>query len=270
MQNIHASSIVEDGAKIGDNTTIGPFCHIGPNVKLGDGCVLHSHVSIQGNTTIGDNCIFFPTAIIGGPPQNGGHKGGFSELKIGNHCTFREGVTAHLGTDTARALTNIGDHGMFLANSHIAHDCSLGDHVTLANGALLAGHVEIGSHVIMGGGAAVHQFVRVGHHAFIGGLAGITADLIPFGMAIGNRADLSGLNIIGLRRSGLARSDIHALRRSYKRVFDKELGNLNENVEAMNAEDNPAIVQDLLDFLSTSEKRSYLVPPLKGRAGTDG
>lgn len=269
MQTIHPSSIIEDGAEIGDGVKIGPFCHIGPNVKLGDHCILHSHVSILGHTTIGAHCAFFPMTVIGGPPQNAGHKGGFSELRIGAHCTFREGATAHCGTDTARALTNIGDHGMFLSNTHVAHDCDVGAHVTFATGAAIAGHVTLGDRVIMGGGSAVHQFVRVGHHAFVGGLAGVTADLIPYGMAIGNRADLSGLNIVGLKRSGLPRSDIHALRRSYKQIFDKSLGTLSENVARMKAAENPEIVEDLLTFLSTTEKRNYLVPPLKGRASTD-
>ena len=269
MGNIHPSSVIENGAEIGADVTIGPFCHVGPDVKLGDGCQLHSHVSIQGNTEIGDNCTFFPTAVMGGAPQNTSHKDGFSELKIGKNCTFREGSTANLGTDTARALTDIGDNCMFFANTHVAHDCSIGNNVTFVNGSGVAGHVEMGDNVIVGGGAAIHQFVRIGHHAFVGGLAGITADLIPFGMAIGNRASLSGLNLVGLKRSGYARADIYALRQCYKQVFDRSLGTLSENVERMKGEDNSTIVQDILSFLSSTEKRSYLVPPLKGSASKE-
>lgn len=265
MLNIHPTSIIEDGAEIGEGTTIGPFCHIGPNVKLGKNNTLHSHVSLQGHTTLGDHNSIYPLAVMGGPPQNARHKGGFSELRIGSHCTFREGFTAHVGTDTARALTLIGNHGMFCAHSHVAHDCIVGDHVTIVNNSGLSGHVELGDHAIVAGGAGVHQFVRVGRGAFIGALAGVSSDVIPYGMAVGNRANLSGLNIIGLKRSGAQRSDIHALRRAYKEVFDKSLGTLTENVERMKRQDNSVLVTEMLDFLSTSGERNYLVPPVKGR-----
>ena len=167
----------------------------------------------MGATTIGAGSRIYPQAALGGPPQNAKHKGGRTTLVIGANCTIREGVTMHVGTDTSRGETIVGDNGNFLAYTHIAHDCIVGNNATFANGATLAGHCEIGDNVIIGGLTAIHQFVRIGDNAFLAGCSAIPGDVIPFGIARGNRAKLRGLNVIGMKRSGLPRAEIHAARR---------------------------------------------------------
>lgn len=223
---------------------------------------LHSHVVVTGATTLGTGCEVFPQAVLGCPPQNTKHQGGRTTLTIGAGTVIREGVTMHTGTDTARGATTVGSNCNFLAYSHVSHDSVIGDHVTFANNVMLGGHCEIGDYVIIGGGAALHQFVRVGHHAFVGGLTGIEGDLIPFGMATGNRADLGGLNIIGMRRSGIDRSEIHALRHAYKALFDRSRP-VRENAELVAAEyaDVP-VVQDVVAFVQHGGKRAFVTPPL--------
>ncbi len=176
---IHPAAVVEDGAELGVNVEIGPFCHVGSKVKLGDNVRLMSHVVVLGSTSIGDDTQIFPNAVLGCAPQNVHYRGEETELVIGRSCTIREGVTMHPGMPDFGGKTLVGDHCMFLAYSHVAHDCRVGDHVILSNNVMLAGHVQIGERVIMGGGAAVHQFTRIGHHAFIGGLAGGEHDGLP-------------------------------------------------------------------------------------------
>ncbi len=267
--SIHATSIVEDGARIGENVRIGPFCHVGPDAELGNGVELLSHVAIAGATTVGANCRIYPNAVLGYEPQNTKHKGGRTTLTIGASTVIREGVTMHTGTDTARGATEVGANCMFLAYSHVSHDSRIGNHVTFANNVMIGGHCDIGDHVIIGGGAALHQFVRIGHHAFVGGLTGIEGDLIPFGMATGDRAKLNGLNIIGMKRAGMVRADIHALRHAYRKLFDRARP-VQENA-AIVAEEfagSPA-VQDVVAFIRTSGKRAFTTPPLN-RSGDDG
>ncbi|RVA66959.1 acyl-ACP--UDP-N-acetylglucosamine O-acyltransferase, partial [Mesorhizobium sp. M7A.F.Ca.CA.001.08.1.1] len=219
--SIHASSIVEEGAKIGQGVRIGPFCHVGADVVIGDDVELVSHVSVMGATSIGASTKVYPMATLGAPPQNTKHKGGRTTLVIGRNCTIREGVTMHLGTDSSRGETTVGDNGNFLAYAHIAHDCVVGNNATFANGATLGGHCEVGNNVYIGGLTAVHQFVRIGDNAFLGGCSAIVGDVIPFAIAVGNRASLRGLNIIGLKRSGLPRSEILVLRKAYRMIFDR-------------------------------------------------
>ena len=262
---VHPSSVVEQGAQLGANVRIGPFCHIGPDVTLGDGVELVSHVSISGATTLGDGCKVHPQAVLGQPPQNVRHKGGRTTLVVGKNCTIREGVTFHLGTDTSRGETRVGDNGNFLAFTHVAHDCIVGNNVTMANGAVLAGHCEVGDFVIMGGLSAVHQFTRIGHHAFIGGLSGVEGDVIPYGMVIGARGRLRGLNIIGMKRSGVSRPDIHALRHAYRQIFDPAAP-VADNIAAAREEyAGSAAVNDVLDFMTERGKRHFVVPPLGGK-----
>ncbi|MDP2733782.1 MAG: acyl-ACP--UDP-N-acetylglucosamine O-acyltransferase, partial [Hoeflea sp.] len=217
---IHPSAIVEEGAVLGRNVEIGPFCVVGSKARLGNNVRLMSHVVIDGNTTIGEGTIVFPNAVLGCAPQNIHYKGEDTELIIGRSCTIREGVTMHPGMPDYGGRTTVGDNSMFLAYSHVAHDCHVGDNVILSNNVMLAGHVTIGDRVIMGGGAAVHQFTRIGHHAFIGGLAAVSNDVIPYGMLNGNPGVLMGLNIIGMQRSGFDKPAIHAVRRAYKMIFD--------------------------------------------------
>ncbi|MCC2096717.1 MAG: acyl-ACP--UDP-N-acetylglucosamine O-acyltransferase [Hyphomicrobiales bacterium] len=257
---VHATAVVEPGATLGVNVRIGPFCHVGPGAVLGDGVELKSHVAVAGRTTIGPRTRIFPFASIGHEPQDLKFHGEETELLIGSDCTIREGVTMNPGTEGGGAKTVVGDHCTLLANSHVAHDCVVGDHVILSNNVMLAGHTRIGEYVIMGGGSAVHQFVRVGNHAFVGGLAGVENDVIPYGMALGNRAGLAGLNLVGLRRRGFSRDIIHDLRRAYRLLFAAE-GTLKERLADVAEEfDTHPQVHEILDFIRAGGDRALCVP----------
>lgn len=266
---IHPSSVIEAGAQIGAGARIGPFCHVGPDVVIGDNVELFGHVSVMNATSIGAGTKVYPMATLGAPPQNTKHKGGRTTLSIGANCTIREGVTMHVGTDTSRGETTVGDNGNFLAYAHIAHDCAVGNNATFANGATLGGHCEVGDNVYIGGLSAVHQFVRIGDNAFLAGCSAIVGDVIPFAIAVGNRASLRGLNVIGLKRSGLPRSEIQLLRRCYKLIFDRSR-TVAENVELARAEfsGSPAAMK-IIDFISNRGHRHYAVPRLKGEAADD-
>lgn len=257
---IHSSAVVEDGARIGEGVRIGPFCHVGPGVTLGDGCELVSHAVVAGRTRIGPRTRLYPFASIGHPPQDLKYRGEPSTLTIGADCLIREGVTMNPGTAGGGLETVVGDRCTFLANSHVGHDCHVGSDVIFSNNVMLAGHCRVGDFAILGGGAAVIQFARVGAHAFVGGLSGLENDCIPYGMALGNRAYLSGLNIIGLQRRGFSREDIHALRRAYRLLFALE-GTLMERVEDVAAEfDEHPTVKEILDFIRVGGKRSICTP----------
>jgi UDP-N-acetylglucosamine acyltransferase len=262
VSSIHPTSIIEQGAKIGNGVSIGPFCHVGSEAVIGDDVVLFSHVVIMGPTTLGSGSKVYPNAVLGGDPQNTKHKGGHTTLIIGKNCVIREGVTMHRGTDGSRGMTTVGENCMFLAYAHVAHDCVIGDNVTFSNNVMIGGHVTIGNNVIIGGGAAIHQFTRVGHHAFIGGLAALAHDLIPYGMAIGNHAYLGGLNIVGMKRSGIERPEIHNLRHAVRMLFDrtKPIKIRAEDVRVAFAKS--AAVADLIEFITTDTKRAYCTPPL--------
>ena len=267
---IHPSAVIESGARIGTGERIGPFSHVSADATIGDDVELVGHVSVLGATTIGAGTKVFPMATLGAPPQNAKHQGGRTTLIIGANCTIREGVTMHTGTDTSRGETIVGENGNFLAYAHIAHDCIVGRNVTFANGATLGGHCEIGDNVNIGGLTAVHQFVRVGNNAFIGGCSAVVGDVIPFAIAVGNRAKLRGLNIVGLKRSGLPRSEIHLLRRCYRTLFDHSRA-VSENVEIARAEFGESeTAMKIVDFIDNRAKRHYTVPPLKSGAGDDG
>lgn len=267
--NIHPSAVVEAGAQIGSGARIGPFCHIGADAIVGDNVELVGHVSVQGATTIGAGTKVWPMTVLGAPPQNTKHKGGRTTLVIGANCTIRENVTMHLGTDDSRGETIVGDNGFFLAYSHIGHDSVVGKNATFANGATLGGHCEIGDNVYIGGLSAVHQFVRVGDNAFLAGCSAFVGDVIPYAIAVGNRAKLRGLNIVGLKRFGVPRSEIHLLRRAYNTIFDPSR-TVAENVELAKAEfsGSPAAMK-IIDFITSRGKRHYTVPPLKGGADDD-
>ncbi len=257
---IHKTAIVEDGAKIGAGAKIGPFCMVGPEVELGEGCELVSHVAVAGQTTIGARTRIFPFASIGHIPQDLKYRGEPSTLDIGSDCTLREGVTMNPGTEGGGLKTVIGDRCAFLANSHVGHDTKVGNDVILSNNVMLAGHVTVGDFVIFGGGAAVIQFARVGSHAFVGGLTGLENDLIPYGMAMGNRAHLAGLNIIGLRRRGFTREQIHEIRRAYRLLFADE-GTLAERVEDVAGEfDTHPFIHEILDFIREGKDRAICTP----------
>ena len=270
---IHPSAVVESGAVLGSNVEIGPFCLVGAEAVIGDGVRLANHVSVTGATTIGAGTQVQAFAALGGPPQDRKHKGGRSTLTIGANCDIRESVTMHRGTDYGRAATVVGDNGFFLAYSHVAHDCIVGDNVTLTHASTLGGHCEVGDGAIIGGHAAVHQFVRIGHHAFVAGMAAVVGDVIPYGMAVGNRASLRGFNIIGLKRSGMSRSELSTMRAAYRMLFSPEK-TVAENAEEVRAAfAQSAAVMDILDFLTGRGKRHFTVPALGDRgedAGDDG
>ena len=263
---IHPTAIIDRGARLGANVRIGPFCVVGADAVLGDNVELLNHVTIMGATTLGEGCKVFPQAVLGAPPQNTKHKGGKTTLSIGRNTTIREGVTMHTGTDTSHGATVVGENGNFLAYTHIAHDCIVGNNVTFANAATLGGHVEVGDNVIIGGLTAVHQVVRIGDNAFIGGACGIAGDVIPFGMAEGNRAHLRGFNIIGMKRAGIPRSEIYTLRAAYRVLFD-EAHPVSENVERVRVEfSGSPTVMKIVDFITSRGKRHFCVPPRgKGR-----
>lgn len=257
---IHPSAVIEPGAKLGDGVIIGPFTYVGAGVTLGDGVELKNHVSVMGNTTIGEKTRVFPFASLGAEPQDLKYRGEASTLVIGARCAIREGVTMNPGTAGGRMTTEVGDDCTFLANSHVGHDCKVGNHVILSNNVMLAGHVTVGNYVIFGGGSAAIQFSRVGDHAFVGGLSGIENDLIPYGLAMGNRAHLAGLNLVGLKRRGFDREVIHDLRRAWRLLFAPE-GTLKERMEdvALEFPSQPQ-VHEILDFIRDGGERSICTP----------
>lgn len=259
--SIHPTAFVEEGAQLGEGVKIGPFVHIGPHVVLGDGVEVMSHAMVMNDTTIGANTRIFPHAIIGGEPQNGAYKGERTTLSVGKNNVIREGVTMNIGTGNARGYTTVGDNCMFLAYAHVAHDCVLGNNVTFANNVMIGGHTTIGDYVIVGGGAGIHQFCTIGHHAFIGGISAVVNDVIPFGMVVGSRAYLSGLNLVGMKRSGMARDDIHALRHAYKGLFADNGKTLRENAADLKTKyADSASVQDMADFILADSKRKFITP----------
>jgi UDP-N-acetylglucosamine acyltransferase len=260
--SIHASSVIEPGAIVGKGVKIGPFCVIGPDAVIGDGVELTSHVVVAGRTSIGARTKIFPFSSIGHQPQDLKYKGEPSTLTIGADCMIREGVTMNPGTEGGGMKTVIGDKCVFLADSHVGHDCIIGNNVIFSHSAMAAGHCSIADYVIISGGAAVIQFARIGQHAFVGGLSGLENDLIPYGMAIGNRAHLQGLNIIGLQRRGFSRPEIHALRRAYRLLFAPE-GTLKERVDDVaNEFKGEPCVHEILDFIrgGVNSKRSLCTP----------
>lgn len=257
---VHPTAVIEPGASLGDGVNIGPYCVIGSDVVLDEGVEAKSHVVVAGYTRIGARTRLFPFASIGHQPQDLKFKGELTTLTIGADCIIREGVTMNPGTEGGGSKTVIGDHCTFLANSHVGHDCLVGNNVIFSNNVMLAGHCTVGDFVIIGGGAAVIQFARVGAHSFLGGMSGLENDLIPYGMALGNRAYLSGLNIIGLQRRGFSRTDIHDMRRAYRLLFAAE-GTLMERVEDVATEfkDHPIVIE-IVDFIRAGGKRSLCTP----------
>ncbi|TAL80792.1 MAG: acyl-ACP--UDP-N-acetylglucosamine O-acyltransferase [Beijerinckiaceae bacterium] len=257
---VHPSAVVEPGAHLGSGVRVGPFCHVGSSVELGPGVELLSHVAVAGRTQIGPRTRLFPFASIGHAPQDLKYRGEPSSLTIGADCIIREGVTINPGTQAGGMVTRIGDRCAFLANAHIGHDCRIGNDVVLSNNVMIAGHVTIGDWAALGGGAAVIQFTRIGAHAFLGGVSGLDHDLIPFGLAVGNRARLAGLNLVGLKRRGFSREAINELRRAYRLLFAPE-GTLQERLaDVTKAFAGNAQVKAILDFLNESGDRSICMP----------
>lgn len=268
--SIHPTAIVDPAAQLGEGVEIGPWCQVGPGAVLGARAVLASHVIIEGVTRIGEGTSVGHHSVIGGLPQTTRHKGTPTSVEIGAHCTIRDFVTINAGSDMSRGVTSVGDHCFIMTQAHVAHDCEVGNHVTLVNCVMLAGHVEIGDFAILGGGAAVHQFAKIGHRAFVGGLTGIAGNLIPYGMATGNRANLQGLNLVGLKRAGTVRSEIHGLRAFYRALFDRSQGTVQENAARLRADGGlPAAALEIIDFVAAGGKRGLLTPPISANPDAD-
>ena len=266
MKNIHETAIIEDGASIGNNVSIGPYSIVGSDVTLCNGVELLSHVVIWGNTEIGENTQVFPFTSLGYQPQDMKYKGEDSQLIIGKNNIIREHVTMNPGTEGGGLTTQIGDNCLFMVGSHVAHDCKINNNVVLVNNATLAGHVTIEEWAIIGGLSAIHQFVRIGKHAMIGGKTGVAEDVIPYGSVIGNRARLSGLNIVGLKRRGFSREDIHNLRKAYRLIFAEE-GTLSERIQDVaDLFPKTEAVHDIIDFITADSSRSICQPKLKDAA----
>lgn len=260
---IHPSSFIASTVQLGKNVQIGPFTCIEGEVIIGDDVRVHSHVSIAGRTNIGARTQIFPFASIGHVPQDLKYHGELSQLHIGTDNIIREYVTMQPGTEGGGMLTSVGNHCLFMAGSHVAHDCRVGDHVILANNATLAGHVSVGDYVIVGGLSAIHQFVRIGAHAMIGGMSGVEADVIPFGVVLGERAKLSGLNLIGLKRRGFAQSNINGLREAYRGIFTDtaDNGNFMERVKKIQSTiQNNQQVTEMITFITQDAHRNICLP----------
>ncbi|HET7717356.1 MAG TPA: acyl-ACP--UDP-N-acetylglucosamine O-acyltransferase [Bauldia sp.] len=260
MSDIHKSAIVEDGARVGSGVRIGAFSIVEREVVLEDGVVIHPHVVVSGRTTIGAGTVLYPFAAVGGPPQDTSYDGEPTTVVIGPNCIIREHATINRGTARGRGETRIGANCFLMIATHVAHDCVVGDRVVLVNNATLGGHVEIGEHAIVSGLAAVQQRCRIGAHAFIGGLSGVNSDVIPFASAIGERAELGGLNVVGLKRRGFDRPTIHALRAAYQAIFNGA-GTRAERVERV-AEKYPDVppVMMMVDFIRKSGDRPLCTP----------
>ena len=260
MPSVHPTAIVDAAAKLGEDVEVGPYCIVGPDVTLGARVKLLSHVVVEGVTSLGEDTVVHPFANLGGPPQHMAHKGEPTRLVVGARNSIREHVTFHTGTVGGRGVTAIGDDGLYMVDSHVAHDCIVGDRVTLAKGATLGGHVVVGDFVFIGGLAAVHQFGRLGRYAFIGGLAAVTKDVIPHGSVWGNHAHLEGLNLVGLKRRGFPRETINALRAAYRLLFAEE-GSFQERLEDV-AEIYAAQpdVMEIVDFIRSEANRPLCLP----------
>tara|TARA_E500000331_G_scaffold355467_1_gene411031 strand:+ start:1094 stop:1894 length:801 start_codon:yes stop_codon:yes gene_type:complete len=266
MSDIHATTIIAKTAKIGKKVNIGPFCVIGDNVTIEDNVEIMSNTVVTGRTRIGAGTRIFPFASIGHAPQDLKYAGETSRLEIGVNTVIREYVTMNPGTKGGGMITKIGDNCLFMVGAHVAHDCIIENNVILVNNATLGGHVHVGEWAIIGGLSAVHQFVRIGKHAMIGGMSGIENDVIPYGSVIGNRARLSGLNIVGLKRRSFSRKVIHDLRKAYRMIFALE-GTLGERLDDV-IEDfsNNEPVMEIVDFIRSESSRAICQPAMDDAA----
>lgn len=256
---IHPTAVIEPSVKLGENVHIGPFCHLSGEVELADDVILHSHVVVAGRTKIGKGTQIFPFASIGHRPQDLKYHGEASTLTIGEYNMIREYVTIQPGTEGGGMKTVVGNRCLIMANAHIAHDCMIGNHVIMANSAALGGHVTVEDFAIIGGLAAVHQFVRIGSHAIIGGMSGVENDVLPYAAIKGERASLYGLNLIGLRRRGATKDDIHSLKSAFDFIFQNE-GTLAERVESLSQKMHNERVTEIVEFIQKDSKKKLCAP----------
>jgi len=260
MTAIDPRAIASPKAKIGDNVRIGPFCTVGDHVVLQDGVVLHSHVVLEGRTRVGAGTQIFPFASIGHPPQDMKYRGEASELLIGEANTIREYVTMNPGTAGGGMVTRVGSGGLFMMGAHVAHDCQVGDRVVMANNATLAGHVIVEDDAIIGGLAAIHQHVRIGRRAMVGGMSGVEHDVVPYSLVMGERARLTGINVVGMKRAGFSRDEIQGLQVVYDTVFadGSTLAERLSELEHRFPSASPA--RDVLAFLRRESARALCKP----------
>ena len=260
MARIHPTAIIESGAELADSVTVGPYCIVGPRVELDEDVQLISHVVVTGVTRIGARTRIFPFATIGGEPQDKKFRGEVSSLVVGADNVIREQVTMNTGTEGGGLVTRVGDRGLFMAGAHVAHDCQVGDDVIMANNATIAGHVSLGDFAFLAGLSAVHQFCRIGHHAFVGGMTGVERDVIPYGMVVGDRARLVGLNLRGLQRRGFPKEEIQALRSAYRMLFAPE-GTLAERLDDVAAHFGHVVaVDEVVKFIRADSSRAICQP----------
>jgi len=256
---IDKNCIISSKAKISKNVEIGPYSVIGPDVQIGENAKIYSHVNITGKTIIGDNNIIYPFASVGSNPQDLKYKGEDTKLIIGNNNTIREYVTINTGTVGGGGVTKIGDNCLIMISAHIAHDCIIGNNVIIANNVAIAGHAEIDDGVVIGGNCGIQQFTRIGKMAMIGGMTGVSRDVIPYGLSLGNRNYLNGINLVGLRRHNIPNKDILTLSEAYKEIFKSE--NLTENLNKINGEfKDSALVNEVIKFITKDKKRPICTP----------
>lgn len=256
---IHPSAIISPGATLGQGVTIGPFSLIGPEVTLGDGVVVKSHAVVTGWTEVGAETVIFPHATVGEVPQDLKYRGERTRLIVGARCRIREGATLNTGTEGGGGVTRVGDDCLLMTGSHVGHDASIGNRVILANGVAIAGHCQIGDDVIIGGLSGIHQWVRVGQGAIIGALTMVTNDVIPFGLVQGPRGELDGLNLVGLKRRGMDRAEIAALRAAYAALAEGE-GSFQDRARRLAESSDSPHVREMAGFILTASDRSFLTP----------
>ena len=254
MIDIHPTAIVHPAAELADGVTVGPYSLIDGKVAIGPDTAVGPHVVIRDFTTIGARCRIFQFAVLGEIPQDLKFRGEESQLILGDANTVREFATMHRGTAGGGGVTRIGRGNLFMAYTHVAHDCQVGDGVIMSNAATLGGHITVEDHAILGGLSAVHQFCRIGTHAFVGGCSAVHRDVPPYIVAVGNRAKLVGLNLVGLKRHGFTDATIQSLKRAYELLFLSEL-NQKEALK-MILQEFPQVpeIQNLLRFLKSTER----------------
>ncbi|WP_170528503.1 acyl-ACP--UDP-N-acetylglucosamine O-acyltransferase [Ruegeria arenilitoris] len=259
MSRIHPSAIIEDGAQIGQDCVIGPFCHVGPKVRLGDRVELKSHVVVTGDTSIGDDCVIFNFSVIGEIPQDLKFGGENTRLEIGKRNRIREHVTVNTGTEGGGGVTRIGDDCLLMAGVHVAHDVQIGNRVIMVNHSGAAGHCIIEDDVIIGGISGLHQWVRVGRGAIIGALTMVPNDVIPYGLVQASRGELEGLNLVGLKRRGVSRADISALRAAFRELSEGE-GTFMDRAKRLGDSTDSDYVRQIVEFVTGESDRSFLTP----------
>ncbi|MFG6561025.1 MULTISPECIES: acyl-ACP--UDP-N-acetylglucosamine O-acyltransferase [unclassified Sulfitobacter] len=259
MSNIHPSAVIEEGAQIDPSARVGPFCVVGPEVVLKADVELKSHVVVTGRTEVGAGTVIFPFAVIGEIPQDLKFKGEASRLIIGERNRIREHVTMNCGTEGGGGVTRVGNDGLFMAGCHIAHDAVVGNRVIVVNNAAVAGHCVLEDDVIIGGLSGIHQWVRIGQGAIIGAVTMVTNDVIPYGLVQAPRGDLDGLNLVGLKRAGVARSDITALRAAFQMLAQGE-GTFSDRARRLGDETQSDYVRQIVDFVMADTGRHFLTP----------